>query len=125
MDFPLTEIHRDAPTAAQAAHCAAEQGQFWAMHDRMQANRDRLGVDDLIGYARDLHIDAGRFPPCVETEAFRGAVEASAQTAQAKGVRGTPAFVAGKSTPAGADGRIIVGAMPFGTFENALRAGTQ
>lgn len=33
MDFPLTQIHRFALTAANGARCANEQGQFWAYHD--------------------------------------------------------------------------------------------
>ncbi|MGH9426894.1 MAG: DsbA family protein [Terriglobia bacterium] len=44
MDLPL-DIHQNALLAAQAGRCAGEQGQFWAMHDRMQANPERTGHD--------------------------------------------------------------------------------
>jgi protein-disulfide isomerase len=121
MDLPLTEIHKSALTAAQAAHCAGEQGQFWAMHDRMQANRDRLQIADLTGYAGELGMDEGIFRQCIESGKFRGAVEESARMAQAKGARGTPAFVVGKSTPTGVEGQLIIGAVPLGIFEKALR----
>ncbi|MBS3055775.1 MAG: thioredoxin domain-containing protein [Candidatus Aenigmarchaeota archaeon] len=33
MDFPLTQIHRFADRAANAARCANEQGKFWEYHD--------------------------------------------------------------------------------------------
>src|SRR5665213_2353557 len=32
-DLPLAEMHPDAMQAAEAAHCAGDQGQFWRMHD--------------------------------------------------------------------------------------------
>ena len=37
-DFPLPN-HPQAPKAAEAAHCAAEQGKYWEMHDAMFANQ--------------------------------------------------------------------------------------
>lgn len=40
LDFPL-DIHRNAVAAHNAAHCANEQGKFWAMHDAIYANQER------------------------------------------------------------------------------------
>ena len=45
-DFPLPN-HPQAPKAAEAAHCAAEQGKYWEMHDAMFANQRALEVPAL------------------------------------------------------------------------------
>ncbi len=34
-DFPIDQIHAQADKAAEAAECAGEQEQYWAMHDRL------------------------------------------------------------------------------------------
>lgn len=33
INLPLTQIHRHAAAAAEAAMCAGRQGKFWEMHD--------------------------------------------------------------------------------------------
>jgi protein-disulfide isomerase len=45
-DYPLPN-HREAPKAAEAAHCAGEQGKFWEMHDRLFANQQALQLPAL------------------------------------------------------------------------------
>ena len=35
LDFPLEQMHAKARKAGEAAHCAAEQGKFWEMHDML------------------------------------------------------------------------------------------
>ncbi len=59
--FPLA-IHDYAPDAAEAAMCAGEQGQFWAMHDRLFVNPDAWAHADFLGvfldFGRDLTAEA-------------------------------------------------------------------
>jgi protein-disulfide isomerase len=38
--FPLTQIHPNAPGAAAVALCAGKQGKFWEMHDLLFTNQD-------------------------------------------------------------------------------------
>jgi len=35
MDYPLTQIHPNAFIASEAARCAAEQGKYWEMYDKI------------------------------------------------------------------------------------------
>src|SRR6266550_2538932 len=55
--FPLAEEH---PQAAEAAEAAAAQGKFWQMHDLLYLHQAALEDEELVGYARELGIDADR-----------------------------------------------------------------
>ena len=120
INLPL-DMHRNALRAAEAARCAAEQGQFWPMHDRMQGNPQHLELTDLQGYAQDIGIDVANFRQCIETEKYKDDIQRQAQAANKIGAQGTPAFVIGKSTPDGVEGQLIVGAQPYATFEEAIK----
>lgn len=64
MDFPLESIHPLALKAAEASHCAAEQKQYWKMHDRLFANQDKLARNQLMAHAKALGLDERRFATC-------------------------------------------------------------
>jgi protein-disulfide isomerase len=120
MDLPL-DMHRNALQAAQGGRCAAEQGQFWAMHDRMQGNPSRLELIDLVAYAQDIGIDPDGFRQCVESGKYKDDIQRQARDATNRGAQGTPAFVIGKSTSTGVEGKLIVGAQPYDSFDKALK----
>jgi protein-disulfide isomerase len=119
-DLPL-DFHPDAMRAAEAGRCAAEQGQFWKMRDLMAANPDKLDTENLVADAGDLKLDVRAFRVCVEGEKTKEAVQTDVLEAMKIGADGTPSFVVGKSTPEGVDGELIVGAMPYETFDRALK----
>ena len=119
-DLPL-EFHPDAMRAAQAGRCAAEQGQFWKMRDLMVASPDKLDLENLVADAGNLKLDVKAFRACVESERNKDAVQTDVLDAVKIGADGTPTFVVGKSTPEGVDGTIIVGALPYETFDQALK----
>jgi protein-disulfide isomerase len=119
MDLPL-DVHKNARIAAQASRCALEQGKFWEMRDWMQANGESLELDKLASISSEFGMDDAAFRQCVESGRFKDAVEQSVSEAAAKGIRATPSFVVGKSTAAGVDGDVIVGAVPLATFERAI-----
>ena len=52
-DYPLPS-HNLAPKAAEAAHCAGDQGKYWEMHDKLFAASPKLEVADLKAAAREL-----------------------------------------------------------------------
>ncbi len=120
-DFPLESIHPHARKAAEAAHCAGEQGKYWPMHDTLFGNQEALEANDLSGYAGKLGLDVGRFTACVESGKFAAEVQRNLQDGQAAGVNGTPSFVLGKTNGAGPiDGEMIEGAQPIEMFRRAL-----
>ena len=40
------------------AEAAARQGRYWDMHDVLFAHQDELELEDLVGYAAGLDLDA-------------------------------------------------------------------
>jgi protein-disulfide isomerase len=121
-DLPLDSMHPNAIRAAQAARCASEQGQFWAIRDIMGANPSKLDMDSLVADAASLKMDTAKFRSCVESEKYKPAIQTDVLEAMKIGADGTPTFVIGKSTPDGVDGEVLVGAMPYETFEKRLKS---
>ncbi len=113
-DFPLDELHPQARLAAEASECAQDQGGFWAFHDTLYQNQDRLSRDDLIQYATEVGLDVSAFTACLDSGTYRAEVEQDYQAGLAAGVRGTPTFFL--------NGRRVEGAIPRDVFEAILRA---
>jgi protein-disulfide isomerase len=120
-DLPL-DFHPNALQAAQAGRCAGEQGQFWAMRDRMNANPEKLDMASLAEYALDLKLNVANFRSCIDSGKYKNAIRSDSQTAEKIGANGTPSFVLGKSTPDGVDGELIIGALPYEVFDQKLKA---
>jgi len=120
-DLPL-DFHPNALQAAQAGRCAGEQGQFWAMRDRMNSNPDKLDMASLATFALDLKLNVGTFRSCVESGKYKNAIHNDSETAEKIGANGTPSFVLGRSTPQGVDGELIIGAMPYEVFDQKIKA---
>jgi protein-disulfide isomerase len=112
--FPLRDIHPNAEEAAEAAEAAGAQGAFWEMHDLMYESRGALGRDDLLGYARELGLDLGRFESELGSSAHAPRVQRDVDSGVASGVNGTPTFFVG--------GRIHTGSFDRSTLTAALEA---
>ena len=83
--------------AANAAECAADQGQFWAMHDRLfqgqsEWTRERRHEDILLRYASEIGLDTEEFEDCYDDERGEDRTEDATRAARRAGVRGTPTF---------------------------------
>ena len=90
--LPLTDVHPRAQLAAEAAEAAHLQGKFWEMHDTLMMHPDALTVADLIGYARDLGLDAERFARDLRRHAGAARVAEDMDSADLATVSGTPTF---------------------------------
>lgn len=112
-DFPLPG-HPAAQKAAEAAHCAGDQGKFWDMHGKLFANQRALAPEALKGYAKDLALDAAKFAACLESGEKAAAVAAHKKAGDEAGVSGTPAFFV--------NGVQLSGAQPFERFKEVIDA---
>jgi len=121
MDMPLA-IHKDAFRAALATHCAADQGQFWEMHDRLFENQ--RAIEPLKGHAEALGLDVVAFESCMASEKYAEAVRKDMAEAQKAGVSGTPSFVLGRTDPADPSKvkgiSFIRGAQQFAAFKTEI-----
>ncbi|MEA3335662.1 MAG: thioredoxin domain-containing protein [Chloroflexota bacterium] len=115
-DFPLN-FHPNADEAAIATRCAAEQGAYWEMHDRLfesqagWANLPDTG-EAFASYADDLGLDVEAFEQCLNSGRYDEALVEDLQAGQAAGVSGTPSFLI--------NGQLLVGAQPAQVFRQAI-----
>ncbi len=119
-DLPL-EFHSNAARAAEAAHCAGDQGRFWPMRDKLVANAEQLGPEQVEGYARELKLNMGAFQSCMSSGKHKDAVEKDTALALSININGTPGFIIGRSTPEGVEGSVVLGALPLDAFEAKLK----
>ena len=90
-DFPLI-AHPQARPAAEAAHCAHEQGQFWAYHDALFAQAPDLKTADYPALAERLNLNRAEFTACLAGTRPKAAVARDLADAQSLGLSGTPTF---------------------------------
>jgi protein-disulfide isomerase len=91
--FPRPE-HPHARHAAEAAECAAAQGEehFWSMHDALFEHQHALEDADLIRYAENIGLDMERFRRDLNNHTYLRRVQEDLKSAQLSGVHGTPTF---------------------------------
>jgi protein-disulfide isomerase len=121
-DYPLDQLHPRARKAAEAAHCAGDQGKFWEMHDILFQNAKALSPPQLAEHARAVGLDGAAFDECLASARHAARVERGLADGAAAGVRGTPAFVIGR-TKSGSDvveGTPVRGAQPLETFRRLI-----
>jgi protein-disulfide isomerase len=122
-NLPLTNVHPNAFRAAEAAHCAAEQGKFWPAHDRFFANQDTLNPNDWLAHARALSLDVFKFDECLRSGKFDEGINKDIEEAKSLGIEGTPAFLMGIISPNGQTisvHKVMLGAEPYDSFKQTL-----
>jgi protein-disulfide isomerase len=111
-DFPLTQIHPQAFKAAEAGHCAAEQGKFWEYHDKLFGNQQALQPDSLKQYAKDAGMDTGTFDTCLDSSKYAERVRDNVSAGARLGVSSTPTIFV--------NGRMLEGAQPYEVFASVI-----
>lgn len=95
-DFPLNGP--DSILAAQAARCAADQGQFWEYHNTIYENwaGERTGwirPPVLYGFALNVGLDMRLYNECMMADTHIQDIRDAYHTFQDEGIDATPSFV--------------------------------
>ena len=120
----FTIIGPDSISAAQATHCAKDQGKYWEYHDELYnnwggENNGWAAPENLVKFATNLNLDETEFSECLKNGKYQQLVSASSNDARNLGITGTPAFFV-----IGPDNQItrIPGAQPYEVFTNLFEA---
>jgi protein-disulfide isomerase len=117
-DFPRAPSGASVDTAL-AARCAGEQGQYWAMHDRLFSSGDKFSTAQLRQQAEDLRLDGKKFTSCFEASRYTTDIFKDRREGGELGVRGTPFFVL-YATDDPQEAIAIPGAFPYEVFKEEI-----
>ena len=112
-DLPLNNIHPQAQAAAEAAHCAGEQGKYWEYHDAL-FEMPAIRSETMLEAAQKVQIDEEAFKTCVAARKYKELVEGNSKEVRQLGVNGTPAFFI--------NGVLLSGAQPITAFESVINS---
>src|SRR6266480_2984138 len=98
VNFPIAQIHPNAPAAHGFAMCSARQGTFWPVHDllyRHQKEWEKLEDPKPVFYrlADSARLDRATLRACIDAKSEDWLVQGDEQAAWKAGVRSTPTFV--------------------------------
>ena len=120
----FTIIGADSIAAANAAHCASDQGKFWEYHDTLYnhwtgENNGWASSDNLLQFAGELELNTDEFSKCMTDSKYAQSIANSNQDAKDLGLTGTPAFFI-----IGPDNKVtkIGGAQPYDVFERIFNS---
>lgn len=95
--FPLTNIHKNAMIAGQAAYAAGLQNKFWEMHDQLYENQnDWANLSDprnsFLEYAKELGLDLPKFKTDATSKSTENFIKDAERNAKVIGINSTPTF---------------------------------
>jgi protein-disulfide isomerase len=100
-DYPIEAAHPFARKAAQAARCADEQGQYWAMRQHLFQNAKALQPIFLKDHADAVGLDVAAFDACMGADRLSDAIANDQAQAIALSIRGTPTLLVGTASDDG------------------------
>jgi len=117
-DFPLSQIHPWAKSAAIAGRCVFRQNPaaFWDFHDWVYAHQTDITADNfkdkLLEFAKGKEIDTIQLSRCLESRDTESEVDRSIAEGKALGVRSTPTLFI--------NGRRIEGQVPWPSLRDII-----
>jgi protein-disulfide isomerase len=107
-DFPLTQVHPWAESAAIGARCAYMQSPkaYQPVQEQIFAEQDLLSAENiwekLVSYAQQAGLDPAAFKACMTSPEAKAAVDASHREGEALSIASTPtSFVNGHPVTGG------------------------
>ena len=103
--------------AAEAAHCADEQGKYFDYVEKLHSvqkghDASAFNRELLKNFGRDLGLDTSRFNECFDSRRYSQAVKDSFEEGVKMGVKGTPTVFV--------NNQIIDGVQPLNVYEEAI-----
>lgn len=124
--FPLVELHPNAPRISEAALCVGDiagNSAFWTFSDLVFDKRDineQTNVTKLADYAELSGVDSSQYAACMKDGRMKQSVEDSIRDGYNAGARGTPYTI----LLVGNQQAVINGAQPYdvvkGIVENLI-----
>lgn len=107
-------LGQESLDAAEASHCAQDQGKYWEYHDQLFTNVKGENVgsfkrENLIRFASELKLDVPTFTQCVDSNKYQDFVIGSTQEARSLGIEGTPTIVV--------NSQLVPGFVPFSELQ--------
>jgi protein-disulfide isomerase len=113
---PILDHADRSVQAHQAAECAAEQGQFWPLHDIFFEELGDLARGEIRQVIKEkaqrLPLDHERFNACVDEQRYVELVQAQDEQRRAIGVRTRPTIAV--------NDQVVVGPQPFSVFKELI-----
>ncbi len=120
--FPLAQLHPNAPTIAEASECVYELGgdpAFWEFTDLIFESRpinDATEMSKLPEYAATAGVDTAKFQSCLASGKYGDKIKESVREAAAAGGKGTPHTLVLVGDQSGT----INGAQPYETVKQVV-----
>lgn len=95
-EFPLAS-HPAAQKASEAAVCAGQQGEYWAMNEKLFSTTGEWGAQEdptnlYKSYAQELGLNTAAFNDCLDSGEAAAVVQADLMAGEMFGVNATPYF---------------------------------
>jgi protein-disulfide isomerase len=91
-DFPLSQMHLWAESAAEVAEFAGAHGKYWEMHDLVFENQQNLGNALFLELTESLDLSPSDLQTALAEQIYRARVRADFTGGVRSGVNGTPTF---------------------------------
>ena len=111
--FPLTPGSM-AEVAARAAAAARRQGKFWPMQELLFENQKTLSRDKIMGFARRIGLNFGKFKQDLNDPAVAQAVQSDRAEGMEADITGTPAIFI--------DGYRYTGTLGYNPIKSAVQS---
>ncbi len=121
-NFPLEQLHPNAPKIAAASYCVSEQGSdeaFWKFSDLVFGEREvnaQTDIKKLPEFAAQSGVDRAKFELCLSSGKYTEQVKKDVEAALKTGARGTPYSIVLIGDQRG----VLNGAQPYDVVEQIV-----